>query len=81
MRAKSPIKRVNRIASHVVAYGILAVGAFIMLLPFYYMLVFATHSNADILSVPPPSWFGTHAMDNLHDLLERRPTFWTAMGL
>jgi multiple sugar transport system permease protein len=59
----------------------LAFGAFIMLMPFYYMMVFATHSNADILSVPPPSWFGDHLRINIADLIERRPHFWRSIGL
>jgi multiple sugar transport system permease protein len=59
----------------------LAIGAVIMLVPFYYMMVFATHTNADILSVPPPSWFGDNAIGNLKDLIERRPNFWHSLGL
>jgi multiple sugar transport system permease protein len=81
MRPRSPVKQMSRWVGHLTAYGVLAAGAFIMLMPFYYMLVFATHSNADILSVPPPSWFGSHAGINLTGLLERRPNFWHAMGL
>ena len=71
----------RRFSSHFAAYAVLALGAFVMLLPFYYMAVFATHSNTEILSVPPPSWFGSHTLDNIKDLLERRPRFWHSMGL
>lgn len=67
--------------SNAIVYSLLAVGAFIMLLPFYYMMVFSTHTNTAILSVPPPIWFGSHLLDNVGDLLERRPHFWHAMGL
>lgn len=63
------------------AYGSLALGAFVMLLPFYYMTVFATHSNTDILAVPQPAWFGGHLLANINDLLERRPRFWHSMIL
>jgi multiple sugar transport system permease protein len=63
------------------AYGIVGVGAFIMLMPFFYMMVFATHSNSAILSVPPPSWFGDQLTINLADLVERRPHFWRSIGL
>ena len=71
----------RHLASHLVAYGVLALGAFVMLLPFYYMAVFATHTNTEILSVPPPSWFGHHTLANLDDLLQRRPRFWHSMAL
>jgi multiple sugar transport system permease protein len=64
-----------------VAYGVLAVGAFIMLMPFYYMMVFATQANSEILSVPPPYWFGHHLMDNIAELIRFRPHFWQAMLL
>jgi multiple sugar transport system permease protein len=62
-------------------YCVVALGAFIMLMPFFYMVVFATHSNSDILSMPPPSWFGDHLMANVRDLIERRPHFWRSIGL
>ena len=62
------------------AYGVIAVGALIMLAPFYTMLVFATHSNSDILSMPPPAWFGDHLLANVRDLIERRPHFWASVG-
>jgi multiple sugar transport system permease protein len=64
-----------------VAYSVIAIGAFIMLLPFYYMMVFSTHTNSDILSVPPPYWIGDHLVANVKDLIERKPHFWNAMGL
>jgi multiple sugar transport system permease protein len=63
------------------AYSVIAIGAFIMLLPFYYMMVFSTHTNSDILSVPPPYWIGDHLVANVKDLIERKPHFWNAMGL
>ena len=62
-------------------YTVVALGAFIMLMPFFYMMVFATHSNSDILSMPPPSWFGDQLMANVRDLIERRPHFWRSIGL
>jgi multiple sugar transport system permease protein len=63
------------------AFCVIAIGAFIMLMPFYYMMVFSTHTNSDILSVPPPYWIGDHLVANVKDLLERKPHFWNAMGL
>jgi multiple sugar transport system permease protein len=79
--ATGPVRGVRRMTTQVAAYAVLALGAFVMLLPFYYMVVYASHTNTDILSVPPPSWFGSHTLANLADLLERRPRFWHSMGL
>ena len=59
---------------------IVLAGALVMLLPFWFMFVFATHSNSEILSMPPPLWFGTSLGDNLRELLERLPTFWQNLG-
>lgn len=63
------------------AIALIGAGALIMLFPFWTMLVFATHTNADILSVPPPLWFGDQLLVNVQDLLERRPHFWRSLGL
>ena len=60
-------------------YGIVAAGAVVMLAPFYFMFVFATHSRTDIFNLPPPLWFGSHLMDNLRILTERIP-FWSNLG-
>jgi multiple sugar transport system permease protein len=69
-----------RIPTHWIGYAMVACGAFIMLMPFYYMFVFATHSNTDILSVPPPFWFGDHLRENLNSLLDLRPHFWRSVA-
>jgi multiple sugar transport system permease protein len=61
-------------------YAMVAFGAFIMLMPFYFMFVFATHSNTDILSVPPPMWFGDQLIENIKQLLEFRPHFWRSVA-
>ncbi|KQU77996.1 MULTISPECIES: carbohydrate ABC transporter permease [unclassified Rhizobacter] len=58
------------------AYAIVLGGALLMLAPFYFMFVFATHSNHEILSVPPPLWFGDAFIDNVKLLLDRLPFFW-----
>ena len=60
--------------------AIVLAGAVVMLLPFWFMFVFATHSNSEILSMPPPLWFGSSLGDNLHELLARLPTFWQNLG-
>ena len=61
------------------AYGLVAVGALIMLAPFYFMFVFATHSRTEIFSLPPPTFFGTALPDNLQLLTQRIP-FWRNLG-
>lgn len=62
-------------------HALVLVGALIMLAPFYFMFVFATHTNTDILSVPPPIWFGDALFDNLNELVAQRPMFWRSVGL
>jgi multiple sugar transport system permease protein len=54
-------------------------GALVMLAPFYFMFVFATHGRADIFSLPPPVWFGTELLENLRILTGRLP-FWRNLG-
>lgn len=63
------------------AYFIVASGALIMLAPFYFMFIFSSHSNAGILSVPPPILFGDYLVDNFNTLLEFLPYFWHNLGL
>eukprot|EP01133_Synstelium_polycarpum_P021499 gene21499-25822_t len=57
-----------------------AIGALIMVAPFYFMFVFATHTSAEIYSLPPPRWFGTALLHNLELLQERLP-FWRNIGI
>jgi multiple sugar transport system permease protein len=61
------------------AYGMVALGAVIMLAPFYFMFVFATHSRIDIFSLPPPFFFGGAFLDNFKILTEKLP-FWRNVG-
>ncbi|TAG03173.1 MAG: carbohydrate ABC transporter permease [Betaproteobacteria bacterium] len=77
-RGWSKSKRIE--ASQWLAYVIVGVGALIMFAPFYFMFVFATHTNTGILSVPPPLWFGDALGENLKILLERLPYFWQNIG-
>ncbi len=76
----SAIRHPSAVAGNITAYAIVLGGALLMLAPFYFMFVFATHSDKDILSVPPPIWFGSAFLDNLHLLLERLPFFWRNLG-
>jgi multiple sugar transport system permease protein len=65
--------------SRVAAYGVVGVGALIMLAPFYFMFVFATHSRTEIFNLPPPLWFGGDLLANMKILTERLP-FWRNLG-
>jgi multiple sugar transport system permease protein len=51
-------------------------GAILMVLPFWFMLIFATHNEQTIFSVPPPLWFGDQLSENIHQLLNCLPYFW-----
>ncbi|MDD2920211.1 carbohydrate ABC transporter permease [Rhodoferax sp.] len=61
------------------AYLLVGVGTLIMLAPFYFMFVFASHSRSEIFSMPPPLWFGNDFMLNFSILNERIP-FWRSLG-
>ena len=65
--------------SRLAAWALVAVGAAIMLGPFYLMFVYATHPRGEIFQVPPPLWFGGHLFENL-ELLASRIPFWTNLG-
>jgi multiple sugar transport system permease protein len=62
-----------------VAYGVVGMGALAMLLPFYFMFVFASHSRTEIFSLPPPLFFGDDFLVNLKILTDRMP-FWRNLG-
>ena len=61
------------------AYLVVGVGALIMLAPFYFMFVFATHSRTEIFSLPPPMFFGDDFFNNLKILTDKMP-FWRNLG-
>jgi multiple sugar transport system permease protein len=61
------------------AYAVVGVGALIMLAPFWFMFVFATHSRTEIFSLPPPLWFGNDFLVNLAILTDKLP-FWRNLG-
>ena len=67
-------------ASRVIALGFVGAGVLILVAPFYFTFVFATHGRAEIFNSPPPLWFGTHFWSNLDLLLERLP-FWRNLAL
>ena len=61
------------------AYVMVALGAVVMLLPFYFMFVFASHSRTEIFNLPPPLFFGDSIMANL-DILTTKIPFWRSLG-
>ena len=61
------------------AYVLVAVGGLIMLAPFYFMFVFASHSRTEIFSLPPTLFFGDDFLLNVKILTERIP-FWRSLG-
>jgi multiple sugar transport system permease protein len=71
-------QRENRLAPWA-AHLLVGVGALIMLAPFYFMFVFATHSRTEIFSLPPPLFFGDDFFDNLKILTDKLP-FWRNLG-
>ena len=61
------------------AYLLVALGAVVMLLPFYFMFVFASHSRTEIFNLPPPLFFGSDFLLNLNILTTKIP-FWRSLG-
>ncbi|MEP6503256.1 MAG: carbohydrate ABC transporter permease [Betaproteobacteria bacterium] len=61
------------------AYLVVGVGALVMLAPFWFMFVFATHSRTEIFNLPPPLWFGDDLMANVKVLTDKLP-FWRNLG-
>jgi multiple sugar transport system permease protein len=59
---------------YVVLIGIALLTAF----PFYYMLVASTLRTTDILTIPPPAWFGGALIQNYNELVAALP-FWNAL--
>jgi multiple sugar transport system permease protein len=57
----------------------LTLGGLVMLMPFYFMFVFSTHSRSDIFRVPPPAWFGSYFLENMAILMAKIP-FWQNLG-
>ena len=61
------------------AYLMVALGAVVMLLPFYFMFVFASHSRTEIFNLPPPLFFGDSFLANMEILTNKIP-FWRSLG-
>ena len=78
-RIPSPSSLNPQAMSRWAAYAVVGVGALLMLAPFYFMFVFATHSRTEIFNLPPPLWFGGDLLANVGILTERLP-FWRNLG-
>lgn len=65
--------------SRLAAYGIVAAGGVIMLLPFYLMFVFGSHERSEIFQLPPPVLPGNDFLRNL-DILSAKIPFWKNLG-
>jgi multiple sugar transport system permease protein len=61
------------------AYLLVGVGALVMLAPFYFMFVFATHTRTEIFSQPLPVFFSDALWGNVQILMSRLP-FWKNVG-
>ncbi|MBQ0930341.1 carbohydrate ABC transporter permease [Ideonella alba] len=61
------------------AYLVVALGALVMLAPFWLMAVFTTQSKTAIFNLPPPLWFGQELLNNVGVLAGRIP-FWKNLG-
>jgi ABC-type glycerol-3-phosphate transport system permease component len=57
---------------------LLAAGLLLMLAPFWFTFVFATHSRAEIFNSPPPWWFGrdrkSTRLNSSHRYISRMPS-------
>jgi multiple sugar transport system permease protein len=61
------------------AYALVGLGALLMLAPFYFMFVFATHTRTEIFSQPLPVFFSDAFWGNVQILMARLP-FWKNVG-
>jgi len=66
---------INRLLTKLIMYVILIAGAILSFLPFYWMLILATHNTQTIFRYPPPMLPGTNLVQNYLNMLEVIP-FW-----
>jgi multiple sugar transport system permease protein len=64
----------------VAAWAGVALGALLLVAPFWFTFVFATHTRTEIFNSPPPVWFGTALFSNI-DLLQERLPFWRNLAM
>ncbi|GGP17849.1 carbohydrate ABC transporter permease [Silvimonas iriomotensis] len=63
-----------------IAWGIVLVGAVLMLAPFFFTFVLATQPRDRIYQIPPPMWFGSNLLKNIHTLTDMIP-YWHNLGM
>ncbi|WP_059106057.1 carbohydrate ABC transporter permease [Shouchella shacheensis] len=63
------------VAAKILKYVVLAMGLFLTLGPFYWMIVGATNPSGEILSVPPNLIPGTFLVENFRNLLDNVDIF------
>ena len=56
----------------VVTYGVLTLGALAFLFPFYYMVVVASRTMAEVNQVPPPLTPGGNLLHNIQAALQQQ---------
>ena len=61
------------------AYSLVGVGTLIMMAPFYFMFVYATHNRDAIFTLPPPLFFGTDFLANFNILISKI-ALWRSLG-
>jgi len=61
------------------AYSLVGVGTLIMVAPFYFMFVYATHNRDAIFTLPPPLFFGTDFLANFNILISKI-ALWRSLG-
>lgn len=65
----------RRLGTEIMLLAILLLTLFLAL-PFWCMLVFATHDESAIFAIPAPLWFGNQLQANYQALLAALPAFW-----
>ena len=61
------------------AYFLVGVGTLIMMAPFYFMFVYATHNRDAIFTLPPPLFFGSDFLTNFN-ILTSKIALWRSLG-
>ncbi len=80
MRRAEPVRRAAGGPAGPLAWLPVGAGALLLVAPFWFTFVFATHERTAIFSSPPPLWFGAALLSNI-DLLQQRLPFWHNLGL
>jgi cellobiose transport system permease protein len=56
--------------STIMLHLVLLLGLVVSIFPFYWLVVMATRTSAEIFAYPPKLWFGSHLMDNVNRVLD-----------